>query len=80
MSAAVLVVTPPPRHWANALMCSLALTVGVWLAREVIMAAVLATVQLSAPEFCGASLAVFTLPAWLVWRWYDDLLRTAPSR
>jgi hypothetical protein len=63
MIVAVLIATPMPRRWPDAIVCGLVLAVALSLSREI----TLATVANGASIYVwwGAVLIVFALPFWL---------------
>jgi hypothetical protein len=77
MFGAVMLVTPARRYWATALMCALALTVASYMAMTLVAASNVFSFQLHL--YWIAVLAVFALPLWPIWRWYDRLVRALGS-
>jgi hypothetical protein len=88
MFGAVMLVTPARRYWASALMCALALTVALHVTLFLAgLAEASANATFNSPDALNipylawiAALAVFPLPLWPIWRWYDGLMRALASR
>lgn len=73
MFAVALVMTPEPkRNWPSAVVCGLALAVGLYQTREI----ALFTIANGQSVVFGwiAILALFAAPLWLTWEWYRRII------
>lgn len=77
MFAAVMVVTPAPRNWENALVCALLLTVALMQAYLVAMMGIPYFTVPLAHVISITALVLFALVLWPIWRWYSGLKRTS---